>query len=70
MNKNQINKNTNIKELIEANPELNEVLYEYGLYCGACAAAGFDTLELGAQVHGLEEEEIDGINSRIKSNSG
>jgi hypothetical protein len=28
----KIDKNTNIEELIESNPEMNEVLYEYGLY--------------------------------------
>jgi len=59
MNKNKINKNTNIAELIEKNPEMNEVLYEYGLYCADCYAAGYDTLESGALSHGLEEEEIE-----------
>lgn len=58
MNKNKIDKNTNIAELIEQNPEMNDVLYEYGLYCGDCYAAGYDTLEAGAMSHGLEEEEI------------
>jgi len=59
MNKQKIDKNTNIAELIERDPELNEVLYEYGLYCGNCYAAGYDNLEDGARIHGLEEEEIE-----------
>jgi len=59
MKKNRIDKNTNIAELIEQNPEMNDVLYEYGLYCGNCYAAGYDTLESGAMSHGLEEEEIE-----------
>lgn len=58
MSKHKIDKNTNIAELIEQNPEMNEVLYEYGLYCGNCYAASYDTLEAGAMSHGLEEEEI------------
>ena len=58
MSKHKIDKNTNIAELIEQNPAMNEVLYEYGLYCGNCYAASYDTLEAGAMSHGLEEEEI------------
>lgn len=56
---NKINKNTSIGDLIEENPDLNDVLYEYGLYCGNCFAASFDTLEEGAKLHGLEDDEID-----------
>lgn len=59
MNKQKIDKNTNIAELIERDPELNEVLYEYGLYCGNCYAAGYDNLEDGVRIHGLEEDEIE-----------
>jgi len=59
MKNNKINKNTGIEELIESDPEMNDVLYEYGLYCGNCFAAGFDTLEQGAKSHGLEDDEIE-----------
>ncbi len=55
----QIDKNTAIEDLIEENPEMNDVLYEYGLYCGNCFAAGWDTLEEGAKMHGLEDDEIE-----------
>lgn len=55
----KIGKDTGIEEIIEGNPEMNEVLYEYGLYCGNCFAAGWDTLEEGAKMHGLEDEEIE-----------
>ncbi len=55
----QINKDTAIEDLIEENPEMNDVLYEYGLYCGNCFAAGWDTLEEGAKMHGLEDDEIE-----------
>lgn len=57
--KKKIDKNTNIAELVETNPELNEVLYEYGLYCANCFAAGFDNIEEGAKIHGLEDDEIE-----------
>ncbi|AKM81204.1 MAG: hypothetical protein UT13_C0001G0243 [Candidatus Pacebacteria bacterium GW2011_GWF2_38_9] len=68
----KIDKNSNIAELIGENPELNDVLYEYGLYCGNCFAAGYDTLEAGAQMHGLETEEIEELiqelNKKTKKN--
>jgi hybrid cluster-associated redox disulfide protein len=58
-NTKKIDKNTSIGDLMTANPEMNDVLYEYGLYCGNCSAAGFDTIEDGARIHGLEDEEIE-----------
>lgn len=54
----KIDKNTSIGDLMEADPEMDDILYEYGLYCGNCFAAGFDTLEEGAKMHGLEDDEI------------
>ncbi len=59
MQNNQIGKETSIEELVELDPEMNDVLYEYGLHCGNCFAAGFDTLEEGAKMHGLEDDEIE-----------
>ncbi|HPS40730.1 MAG TPA: DUF1858 domain-containing protein [Candidatus Woesebacteria bacterium] len=59
MKKPKIDKNTNIQELIATDPEMNEVLYKYGLYCGNCFAAGYDTVEEGARTHGLQDEEIE-----------
>lgn len=59
MKNNQIGKETSIEELVELDPEMNDVLYEYGLHCGSCFAAGFDTLEEGAKMHGLEDDEIE-----------
>lgn len=70
MKKIKIDKNTNIQELIEADPEMNDVLYEYGLYCGGCAVADFDTLEAGAMSHGLEEDEIEALIQELNKKSG
>ena len=70
MKKIKIDKKTNIAELIEADPEMNDVLYEYGLYCGGCAAAGFDTLEAGAKTHGLEDDEIEELIQELNKKSG
>jgi hybrid cluster-associated redox disulfide protein len=70
MSKIKIDKDTNIAELIEQNPEMNDVLYEYGLYCGNCYAAGYDTLEAGAMSHGLEDEEIEELIQELNKKSG
>lgn len=70
MKKIKIDKDTNIAELIEADPEMNDVLYEYGLYCGNCYAAGYDTLEAGAKTHGLEDDEIEELIQELNKKSG
>ncbi|MEK7571915.1 MAG: disulfide oxidoreductase [Patescibacteria group bacterium] len=51
-----------------------ELLAEYGLHCANCFANGFDTLENGAKVHGMSDQEmeemIDEINEELaKKNS-
>jgi len=69
MNKKKINKNTNIQDLIEANPDLDDVLYEYGLHCGSCYAAGYDSIEAGAQMHGLEDDEIEELIQELNKRS-
>ncbi len=53
-----ITKNTPIKSLIEAHPEVAEILMAYGLQCANCHFSEFDTLEDGARLHGLNEEDI------------
>ncbi len=55
----EITKQTLINELIEKNPETISVLMGYGLHCIGCHFSEFDTLENGAMMHGMSEEEID-----------
>jgi len=66
MSQDKIDKNTNIEDLLESYPEANEVLYEYGLYCGNCFAAGFDNIEDGAKMHGLEDDEIEELVEELR----
>ena len=48
-----------IGDLVDNYPELGKVLMEeYGFHCIGCMAAGMETLEEGATVHGMEEKEI------------
>ncbi len=57
--KTEITKDIMIGELVENYPQLGEILMtEYGFHCIGCMAAGMETLEQGAQVHGMNQKEI------------
>lgn len=62
----KINKDTNLAELMMAYPESEEILVDYGLHCAFCAANSFDTIEAGAKIHGMEDDEIQEMIDRIK----
>jgi hypothetical protein len=51
-------------------PRAAELLAEYGLHCANCFANGFETLEVGAQMHNMTDEEtmemIDEINTQLE----
>ena len=48
-----------IGDLIEKYPNLGEILADdYGFHCIGCMAAGMETLEEGAKVHGYSAKEI------------
>lgn len=54
-----ITADTPIGEIVTKYPELAEVLTEdYGFHCVGCFASTLETLEQGAEVHGLSEKEI------------
>lgn len=57
----QITKETLVKSLIEKHPEAEEILMSYGLHCVGCHFSEFDTLDDGAAMHGLSDEEIEGM---------
>lgn len=55
----QITKDNLINDLLEKNPEIAEILMAYGLHCVNCHFSEFDTLEDGAMVHGMSDEDIE-----------
>ena len=56
----KITKDILILDLVEQNPDLAQVLTEdYGFHCVGCMAASMETLEQGALVHGMDEDQID-----------
>lgn len=42
----------------QESPRAAELLAEYGLHCLNCFFNEFDTLEMGAAVHGMTQEEV------------
>lgn len=55
----KITKDIMIGDLVENYPTLGKVLVEeYGFHCIGCMAAGMETLEEGAMVHGMNSKEI------------
>ena len=67
----EINKDILIGDLVEKYPNLASILVEkYNFHCIGCMAAGMETLEEGAIVHGMSEKEIEKIikylNSQVK----
>ncbi len=60
-----ITKDRNLADVIFKWPDTAEIFLDYGLHCVGCIAAGFDTIEVGAKVHNLTEEEIEEMMTRV-----
>ena len=59
-NKAKITKDILILDLVEQNQDLASVLTEeYGFHCVGCMAASMETLEQGALVHGMTDDQIE-----------
>ena len=61
----KITKDMNLGEVVYKYPETAEVLLDYGLHCVGCFANSFDTIENGAKVHEMSDEEIDEMVERL-----
>lgn len=61
----KITKDTNLSELITKHPKAAEILLDYGLHCVGCVASSFDTVGVGARIHGYSEEEVEEMVVRI-----
>lgn len=58
-NKVFITADTPIGEIVTKYPDLAEVLTEdYGFHCVGCFASTMETLEQGAEVHGMSDKEV------------
>ena len=49
-----ITKDMTITDIVSKFPETVEIFMKHGLHCVGCAAARFENLEQGANVHGID----------------
>jgi len=61
----EITKDANLAEVLFKYPQIAEVLMDYGLHCVGCAASAYDTIEAGAKIHGMSEQEIQEMIVRV-----
>lgn len=57
----------NLADVLDKYPQTAEVLIEYGLHCIGCAASAYDTIEAGAKMHALTDQEIDDMVAQMNS---
>ena len=48
-----------VADIIEKYPQVAPILQGYGLHCVGCGMSGFDTLENGVKIHGMDKETLD-----------
>ncbi|MFW9768973.1 MAG: DUF1858 domain-containing protein [Candidatus Thorarchaeota archaeon] len=62
-----VTKEMSIGEVVMKWPETAAAFLEHGLMCYGCAAARYETIEQGAQAHGIDPDElIKAINEEIE----
>lgn len=60
-----------IEDLAEEYPEVvNFLIYEYGFHCVSCIVSGFERLEDGARVHGIEGDDFEEMLQIINEMAG
>ena len=60
-----VTRETNLGDLVKSYPQAGAILLEYGLHCVGCFANTYDTVEMGARVHGMTDEEVDEMIGRV-----
>lgn len=53
-----ITKEMTIEEVVQRYPETIQVFARYGVGCLGCSAAQYDNIEVGAQVHGVNVDQL------------
>lgn len=61
----EVTAESKLGEVINNYPQAGEVMLEYGLHCLGCFASQFETIEQGARIHGLSDQEIVEMVERI-----
>lgn len=53
-----ITKEMTIMEVVNKHPQCIKVFYQHGLFCIGCSVAYRETVEQGAQAHGIDVEQL------------
>ena len=53
-----ITKEMSITDIVDQHPEVMPVFAEYGMGCIGCMAARFENLGQGAEVHGIDPDQL------------
>lgn len=66
--KKKVTEKEKFSELLEMHPELNEFLFEKGMFCVGCPMGSSESLKEGALAHGLDPKKlIKEINEKLKN---
>lgn len=71
MAENVVTKSMSIGEVVQKHPETIPVFMQHGLHCLGCAIASFESIEQGAQAHGIDTDAlVTGLNDAIAGTKG
>ncbi len=54
----RLNENTTIGELLDAMPEMKDILASLGMHCSSCAMGRRETIAQAAEVHGMDVDDL------------
>lgn len=66
MEKEELNKDMLIGDVINLYPETMEVFQNYGFHCIGCSGSAWESIEDGAAVHGIYDEDFDKFMNELK----
>jgi len=61
----KIHKDLTIGEVLKEVPQAADIMAKHGLHCATCSVNVFETIEMGAKGHGLDDAEITTIINEI-----
>lgn len=64
---NIVQKDMLLGEVVAKYPAAAEIMLGYGLHCVGCFANAFDTVEVGAKVHGMTNEQVEEMVGKINA---
>ncbi len=62
-----VTKDMLLGSVVAEHPEAAAVMLAYGLHCVGCFANAYDTVEVGAQVHGMSDVEVDEMVEKVNA---